>query len=333
MTIDDPWQQLPTPDPTSQLAGRRIDADMQWEAFWAKDHDARPVLYLAFAAESCPALSLPKLKGIQVDLQMSQDRGVLLLRLLDPKSRDLFLVLCRDIIARMAIAASEPEAVALTLRRTWRWHHLLRGAGNGLLSPEAQKGLIGELRVLIDTVLPRLGARDAVLAWRGPLDAPKDFELGENAIEAKARRGAAAPFVNISSEFQLDTVGVGSLLLAVVEVARTTQDDDQGQTLPDMVSEARRALGDSGAGPIEEFDALLVAAGFDDDDEYGEFRWLIGETRLYKVDGQFPRLADSKLPPGVSHVKYSVDITALDEYAVGPPELEAFFAGVVSNEQ
>ena len=81
--------------------------------------------------------------------------------------------------------------MSAALSRTWRWHHLLRGGRGTLLSPEEQKGLLGELFVLERLLLPRMDASSAVTAWRGPLGAPKDFEAARVAIEAKARRGGA----------------------------------------------------------------------------------------------------------------------------------------------
>ena len=103
--------------------------------------------------------------------------------------RDIFQTLCLDIISAAARAESEAQAVSAALMRTWRWHHLLRGGRGSLLSPEEQKGLLGELLVLERILLPRMDAASAVTAWRGPLGAPKDFEIARVAIEAKTRRG------------------------------------------------------------------------------------------------------------------------------------------------
>ena len=70
--------------------------------------------------------------------------------------------------------------MSAALSRTWRWHHLLRGGRGTLLSPEEQKGLLGELFVLERLLLPRMDASSAVTAWRGPLGAPKDFEIAKS---------------------------------------------------------------------------------------------------------------------------------------------------------
>ena len=123
---------------------------------------------------------LPQIRDIEVTLSDTDQHGTrtLGLKLRDSSLQDIFHTLCVDIVSAAARAASEPDAVNTALRRTWRWHHLLRGGRSGLLSPEEQKGLIGELLVLERFLLPLLPASVAVAAWLGPLGSPKDFEVG-----------------------------------------------------------------------------------------------------------------------------------------------------------
>ncbi len=97
--------------------------------------------------------------------------------------------------------------------------------------------MLGEIHVLRH-LLEVKHASDAIESWRGPLGAPKDFEVGPHAIEAKSRRGAASPHVSISSEDQLDGDGVDVLLLHVVDLS--TAVDGGGFTL----NESARALFD-----------------------------------------------------------------------------------------
>ena len=105
---------------------------------------------------------------------MSRIRNSSSSSLLDSTQRDIFQTLCEDIISAAARRPkSEAGAVSAALSRTWRWHHLLRGGRGTLLSPEEQKGLLGELFVLERLLLPRMDASSAVTAWRGPLAAPK----------------------------------------------------------------------------------------------------------------------------------------------------------------
>jgi len=74
--------------------------------------------------------------------------------------------LCRDIVECTARAKSEREAVALTLARTWRWHHLLRGG---------------------DTVTagrPRVKPGDTILVHAGLYKYHPEFYTGDRTINA-----------------------------------------------------------------------------------------------------------------------------------------------------
>lgn len=245
---------------------------------------------------------------------------MLSLKLVEAQHRDIFLTLCKDIVSASSMADTEREAVATFLARTWRWHHLLRGGGDGRLSAEEQKGLIGELLVLKNTLAPDIGIRDAVKAWRGPTGAPKDFEVGRISVEVKARRGAARPFVAISSEDQLDPDGTDALYLYVVELDVAPDNVSTAFTLTDIA----RQVGDlvnSDHAAIEIFDNLLVASGFLWDDDYSDFRWIAGPHRLFQVDGAFPSVTRAKAGPGVSQIRYEVELPECEPFRVDDADL------------
>ena len=117
--------------------------------------DRSVLLTLSHAAESSPTVPLPSLRDIEVSLSPPDQTGtrILAFKLLDSNQQDIFQTLCLDIIASSMQAASESEAISAALMRTWRWRHLLRGGESALLSPEEQKGLIGELLAL-ERLLP-----------------------------------------------------------------------------------------------------------------------------------------------------------------------------------
>ena len=304
---DDPWRDIPPPSSTDSLNARRVDADMLWNFFWARGVDGRCQLILRHASESSISVRLPRLRDIDISLTTGDgDRSrTLAFRLLDPSHLDIFHRLCLDIMTVAADAKSEHEAVAVTLARTWRWHHLLRG-GEERLSPEEQKGLIGELLVLERLLLPLLSAMDAVSSWRGPLGAPKDFEVGRIALESKARRGAATPFVAISSEHQLDISGVDALFLHVIELDESPADAPNNMTLSGIVDLVRKHILSMDDGAAEKYDSLLLAAGLRPDDDYSDSCWVEGRSHIYRVDPDFPRISADKISAGITNVRYSV---------------------------
>jgi len=258
------------------------------------------------------------LKGVEMTLTDAEqkDTRMLVLRLVDSAHRDIFHRLCLDIVAAAGKAPTEREAVSTALARTWRWHHLLQGGGDIRLSPEEQKGLIGELIVLETLVLPYLTAKDAVSTWLGPFGAPKDFEIGRVCIEAKARRGGATPFVAISSEYQLDTNGIDELFLHVAELNEEQSPEKHAFTVTDIAAKCRASISLRDDGAVEQFDGLLAATGFRWEDDYSDTRWSDGEHHVFRVDGDFPAIKADSCPAGVSNVRYALDLVACEPYRV-----------------
>jgi hypothetical protein len=307
---EDPWKDIAPPRSQDAVSAKRVDPDIAWEFFWGRALDRKCLFILSHAADSAPAGKLPVLKGIEIsDLARGDnvDR-MLLFKLNEDTHRDIFEKLCRDIVASAGHAASEREAVAVTLARTWRWHHLLSGGTDGKLGLEEQKGLAGELLLLERHLLSCLSPREALDAWRGPLGSPKDFEIGRVCAEVKARRGAATPHIAISSADQLDTAGVDELFLYVVELDQAPSDTVESFTLSDLAARIRDRLLQADASIGGLLDRLLAAAGFDWLDDYSDVRWVEGGSRLFRVADGFPRLSSSALPSGLSNVRYSVSL-------------------------
>lgn len=305
---NDPWSSIDPKVQDGSINGRRVDARLPWSLFWAVGTGHKCLLVFRYHADSQPKTTPPKLKGLEIAFIEPDQQGTcsLLLKLFDSAQRDIFHRLCKDIVDATSSAKTEAEAVTLFLARTWRWHHLLRGGFDQKLSSEEQKGLIGELVVLESLLLPNLLAKDAIAAWTGPLGAPKDFEIGRLCIEAKARRGAATPFVAISSEHQLDTSGVDALYLHVVELDRATANADHAVTVTDVANEVRNRLSALDTSSIQQFDALLMSSGFSWQDDYADSRWVEGARDIFEVRDNFPRVTTASFPSGVTNVRYSI---------------------------
>lgn len=326
---EDPWKNLAPPNKADLINARRVDLDIPWNFFWARDLEQRCLLVLEHAANSTPRNRFPKLKGMEVSLSEGNPYGtrMLVFRLQDSAHRDIFYRLCLDITAGTCQATSEKEAVEVALARTWRWHHLLRGGGDGRLSEEEQKGLIGELIVIERYLLPHLSASNAVSSWHGPLGSPKDFEIGRIGIEAKARRGAASPYITISSEYQLDDSGTDTLFLHVVELDQAPADERRGFSLSELVSRIHEKVSSADYSAVGSFESLLSAAGFSFEDDYSDSRWIKGPSRLYEVSGNFPRITGRGLTSGVSKVKYVVSLNECEPFLVEDDALESLLKG------
>lgn len=318
MIADDPWTGLEPPASAEIINAKRVDGKHPWNFFWARSVDRKCLLILQCSAASAPKGKLPKLKGIEVALSEPESGGSVMvsLKLTDNQHRDIFHRLCLDIVQAASAARSEIEAGETFLARTWRWHHLLRGGSDSRLSVEEQKGLIGELLVLERYLIPLFGPADATGAWVGPTGLPKDFECGRIAIEAKARRGAARPYVAISSEHQLDASGCDALFLHIVELDAAPEDAASAFTVTDVACRIADRIAADAPAVVERFEGQLVAAGFSRDDDYSSFRWISGPHRFLHVVEDFPCIRPSMFRSGVERVRYDLSLVECEQFRV-----------------
>lgn len=325
----DPWKDLAPPAETSTVSGRRVDPGLQWGLYWAVGSDNSCLLILQHAQENRPRSRLPNLRGVEIEARLPQggSHALLVIRLKDHEQREIFHRLCLDIIAATRLARSEEEAIERFLARTWRWHRLLRGGRDERMSDEEQKGLIGELRLMRQHLFPSIGVEASIKSWTGPLDAPKDFEIGRVCIESKARRGAATPFVAVSTEHQLDTTGLDALFLNVTEVTSSSEEDPKGVTVTDIAGDVLEVVKARDPSVANLLDERLLAVGFDWADDYSDKKWLIGPEHVFQVIEGFPRITPGMYPTGATNVRYSISLHDCEPFRTDHKRMTSLLAG------
>ena len=329
MPTDDPWKGIDPPIEDARIGARRIpDAGSRaWGLYWGMDSQRHCLLILQHGSEHRHSHRLPKLRGLRVEALPTEDQSGerLIIRLTDGEQREVFHRFCMDVVDATRPSRSEAEAVERFLVRTWRWHHLLRGGGDGRLSQEEQKGLVGELCVLERHLLPVIGPVDAVRAWTGPVGAPKDFQVGWIGIEAKTRSPHMTT-VRISSAEQLDTAGITRLFLHVLEVSGASG-DSASVTIMDVASRVCETIAALDMSAAIQFEERLNATGFDWNDDYSDNPLLIGSASLFEVLEEFPRIAPSMFLPGVEDVRYAIALSRCESFRVDMTVLARSISG------
>lgn len=280
--------------------GKRVNAEGKFDFFWATLEGKCPSLVLFLPDGIEEAASLPKLNHIEVAFRDLSKRAFVL-RLLDEAQRALFLTLCLNVVEAAEGADTLSNALNRAINRTRRWHFFLKAGSTRGLSIEEQRGLVGELAFL-DELCDIIGPAAAIEAWMGPEGSSKDFEFPHCCIEVKARRGAAKPYVRISSEDQLSDVDGGKLFLKVYNVDSAMV--PEGENLHEHVS--KLAL------RFEEYDQAfgqwedrITATGYAPQDDYADRRWIVGTAKTYTVVEGFPRVV-APLPEGVGNLVYTI---------------------------
>lgn len=323
MQHNSPWNGLGT----NGVDSRRVDQFGKWNFFWGVMPRMDPTLALVLSSPPAETARLPTLRSLETGFAALAGGHTFYLRLKDLDQLDLFETLCRDVMHFADGAGSEDEALERLISRTNRWHYLLRGGRADLLTEEEQKGLIGELTVL-SRLAALVGPHAAISAWRGPTGSPKDFEMHGHCIEVKSRRAAAQPFVQISNEFQLSDVEGHRLWLCVLAVDKVAS--PFGETLNDAVAKVGSLLLQADPSIAAAWDQCLSAAGFRQEDDYSDFRWVVSATRWHEVSEGFPRV-ELPLRMGVADLKYTIALAACEPFAVETDAVESTLSRGYSN--
>jgi hypothetical protein len=237
----------------------------------------------------------------------------------DRASEDLFLHFVQDIVSHLLAQSSPETAVRAFLSRVSLWQRFFVQGRDVHLSEDAQAGLLGELLILRDLVIPASSPGAAVDAWKGPEGKPQDYVLAGGALEVKCTRAKTGGRIPIANELQLDERPFAFLILVHISASLAGAGHP---ALPDIVAEVRSLL----TGPaIAEFDDKLISAGYlaAHAIHYGEFRFLIRGINFYQVHGGFPRIRPGDFPGGVVDIAYKIDVTGITPYQIAKSAVEA----------
>lgn len=264
-------------------------------------------LLVSFSSLAVPvAENLPGGQGFVVSRVEHERDGITWLALTRSAhgSLELFAAMVADVADAMDAdnGTEERRLLRIFLGRIRAWQEFMR-KGARTLSAESEIGLVGELVLLRTIIGEGVPLAVAIGSWAGPLDAPRDFELGTGSLESKATLSAEGFRAKIDSLEQLDDSVRQPLFLVGTRLRQT----DAGQSLPELVMEMR----DIAAGEAEAARLLserLIAAGYADVHAAHYVRhFAISNTRFVEVTDGFPRLTLGNVPIGVMKAAYEID--------------------------
>jgi hypothetical protein len=298
MKIEDLWHALRGEAIEAQ---RRVDADHPLDIYADFEPPARPGIIVL-----CPTRppDYQSFKSICIERRERHDgRWTLRVSLEEPKLIGVFTELCRDIVDSTRTGIDPARAGSIVLARIDRWRALFLAESAGL-DRSAQRGLIGELLVLENTLLQQLGPDEAVSSWTGPLGMAQDFRLPSGLrIEVKAiERDADKVLINGLN--QLDGGG-DPLRLAVVRLEDTGRQAPDALTVHLLVARLRLRFADWPCA-LRGFENMLRFVGWDDAQESGQVVVRLVRIDEYEVDDNFPRLIPRSVPSGIVDATYKI---------------------------
>lgn len=295
------WQTIPMTAPSADCsvrAGRRYPGGQE-------------SVHIGFESVSIPSAErMPDGQGFFIE-RLDQNDGWCWLALTRSESGqfDLFLNMVCDVVGLLDQVghADQQTLLRLFIERVRAWQEFMR-KGVTALGHEREVGLIGELLVFNALLDEGLDNSSVVEAWKGPLDAEQDFELGTGAIEAKSTISQAGFPARIGSLKQLDDAVHHPLFVAGVKLRQMPE----GVGLAALVSQTKDRLKTTQMMSAK-FDRLLLDAGyFESHSSQYTRRFELRELRLLEVTKHFPRLTTGSVPVGVTSVVYSIDLDRFD---------------------
>jgi hypothetical protein len=309
---------------------RRVHPEAACEIFaGTRQPGGTPGLILELATEDIPAgLVFPRSNGFLVEplltggVQAGRVRFVL--TLLDRSYEAVFAVLCEDVAGAAARAATPRQALRDWTGRLHVWQAFLAVHGAGGMSEQAVVGLLGELLVLRDELIPRIGTHAALGLWTGPRGEPNDFALHGGFLEVKSTARQAPEVVEIANLAQLDDTR-GPILLVHVRL----RPDPQGLTLSQMVQVLREMVVRHAADRLTEYHDLLMGAGYvDAQADLYRTAYALEYMECFRVGGDFPRVKKIDLRMGVRNCSYSIELEMCRQFPATSSAIQELLGGM-----
>ena len=252
--------------------------------------------------------SLPQCKGFALETIELPFQGVryfcLAITRQPSASLDIFSAMLDDIVMVLEHSGrTEPEHIAAVIDRISGWQRFM-SREDGLLSAEAELGLLGEIQVLRLLIKAGFSAAAAVDWWQGPADSLHDFVCPLGDIEVKSSTRGGSFSANVAPLDQLDESLVQLLYLAAVQFSLSAS----GLRLPQHIDSIRLLL-EADEVVITAFECKLLAAGYHQalaSRYHRQFSYLL--TSFYEVNGEFPRLTKGSVRAGVVDARYRIEI-------------------------
>lgn len=260
-------------------------------------------------------LELTSTNLISVEKIIAYDKNHYIFSLEDENLLPIFISFAVDL--ESIIDANSEVTIIELYNRYLYWQKMFKSV-SGNISEKIVKGLISELYILDNYLIPKYGVNESLSGWIGTNNMHKDFAYEEGLwIEAKAIN-LGKNTVEISSVEQLDAETTGYLVIS--EFENTSLENTEGIRLIDMVQRINTQI------DVEDlrmkFYDKIVNLGIDiiviTDENYcaNEYRYIIHDIRWYTVNNLFPRLNRESLPIAIGKIKYDLLIPELLDFEV-----------------
>ena len=304
---DDPWELIE--EPCYPHARRLYLND---DRFWVSMDDHSQILFFIQDQGADEVEPLKNVAGLDVSVEKIglEQRLVCRLTSQDTELIEKFSTVAKDI----AFYCSEYKGVRIFLKAQERiksWANFLKPTRDGLSTPEFV-GLLGELYVLSEHLMPAISAVDAVRSWIGPEHKKQDFNFNKVAIEVKTTLSGERQVVRISSLDQLEKV---TNELFLIRVVATPASDKGGFSLGQLYDRCTKAAEHdliSNSLFLQKATPLYSQAS----ESQIRDRYVVNSVSIFRVDDEFPKLTRSNVRLAIREANYEISLEAMKKFEV-----------------
>lgn len=269
--------------------------------------------------------SVPDSNGFDFSVQIvgdetNEDHVSLILYSASTKYDEIFASIANDLFLNLNELKNRKEIVSKFLNRLQLWQSFFHKQNSDGMSEDAQKGLYGELFFLKKYVFSRFEPMESLSYWLGTSKRQHDFQFGDISVEVKTTSSKQHQKLHISNEQQLDDSLVTQLYLFFISVSLVENLD---KTLPSLVQEIRDFLSINTAA-LDGFNSILIERGYLDihRDLYEGTGYSLRKSGFFLVHGNFPRITERDLRPGVGGLKYTIDLDMCSPFSISEQDFQ-----------
>jgi hypothetical protein len=326
MRIEQIWNELENDtSTTSGFLFRRYSGVIQPDIFVALKVPEKIRCIAASVSDTITIDLSPftNLRDIQAEVirdPQNTNKNILLFKLLNNVHSDVFSILCEDLMLSIGNPAGQRELVKNLLNRFYKWKSLFDKINAPGLTREEQHGLFAELYLLRKMMHSRISDPSNIIrVWVGPDKQIKDFQVGNTAIEVKCTTGNNHQRIHINGERQLDPSNLNRLFLYHLSAEVR---ENSGESLVTLIQSIETHLSGDPLSQSQFRNKLLETGYFEHHANlYGQTGYIIRNESFYNVSGNFPRIEEHDLRPGVGDVKYSIITSQCSEFMVNESEV------------
>lgn len=225
-------------------------------------------------------------------------------------SEDMFKYIFKDIFNTIDFNGTEQKAFKALCYRYEHWQQLLSKLPDSF-GRLKQQGLLAELLVLKDNLIPNYGLEKALEMWQGPKGAKQDFILPESWIEVKSTNLGKRE-IHISSLEQLDSpISDGELF--VITLQESNAYDANAICLSTVIDEIESEINDDLI--AIDFKEKLLLVGYGQNKE-NELYFRVCGIENYRVNEEFPKIKRNDIPTAITKVSYTLNLEAISNFKI-----------------